>query len=84
MENLLIWTLLMVFIPAPNYLPEYGPKLLGVLLIIILLVIFYFLANKEKERVTILLYIPSLIFYTVPIGLNMASTFLIMAKKYKK
>ncbi|PKY40521.1 hypothetical protein RhiirA4_394781, partial [Rhizophagus irregularis] len=38
------------FIPAPNYLQEYGPKLLGVLLIIILLVIFYFLANKRERK----------------------------------
>ncbi|RGB40281.1 hypothetical protein C1646_688161, partial [Rhizophagus diaphanus] len=28
-----------------------------------------------------MLYFPSLIFYTVPIGLNMASSFLIIAKK---
>ncbi|CAB5149260.1 unnamed protein product [Rhizophagus irregularis] len=97
------------FIPAPNYLQEYGPKLLGLLLIIILLVIFYFLANKRERKghnIVIFkfslyifdfvfdtlfiinnandvkrLYIPSLIFYTVPIGLNMASTFLIMAKE---
>ncbi|CAB5330967.1 unnamed protein product [Rhizophagus irregularis] len=97
------------FIPAPNYLQEYGPKLLGLLLIIILLVIFYFLANKRERKghnIVIFkfslyifdfvfdtlfiinnandvkrLYIPSLIFYTVPIGLNMASTFFIMAKE---
>ncbi|RGB42720.1 hypothetical protein C1646_785629 [Rhizophagus diaphanus] len=97
------------FIPAPNYLQEYGPKLLGLLLIIILLIIFYFLANKRERKghnIVIFkfslyifdfvfdtlfiinnvndvkrLYIPSLIFYTVPIGLNMASTFLIMAKE---
>ncbi|GBC39032.2 hypothetical protein GLOIN_2v1876581 [Rhizophagus irregularis DAOM 181602=DAOM 197198] len=97
------------FIPAPNYLQEYGPKLSGLIIILVLLVILYILANKREKKghnIVIfqfslfisdfvidtlfiinnakdvkMLYIPSLIFYTIPIGLNMASSFLIIAKE---
>ncbi|GBB88966.1 hypothetical protein RclHR1_01560002 [Rhizophagus clarus] len=100
------------FNPAPNYLQEYGPKLLCLLLIIVLLVILYILANRREKKGhniaifkfslyvfdfvmdtlfiinnandVIKLYIPSMVFYTIPLGLNMALAFLIIAKENRR